>query len=102
MRTILNQGGEWPTGKQVGITNRHLYRSSPHTSDFAASRCRHPKLIKYYADQHDVDEELRTIPNYGGMWDYYSTAGITRRDIDSHGLGNAAVASLKNKNSLSQ
>ena len=48
-----------------------------------------------HTDVHDVDEELRTIPNYGGMWDYYSTAGITRRDIDSHGLGNATVASLK-------
>jgi len=38
LRTISAQGGEWPMGKQVGITNRHLYRSSPHTSDFAASR----------------------------------------------------------------
>jgi len=36
----------------------------------------------YYTDVHDVDEDLRTITNYGGMWFDFDQVGITHRDVD--------------------
>ena len=64
----------------AGVTYRSI-NDAPTNSGDAASRCRHPKLIKYYTDWHDVDEESMTEVNYGGMWDFYDTAGFMRRNL---------------------
>ena len=34
-----------------------------------------------YTDEHDVDEDLRTILAHGGFWTYDNTAGIMYRDV---------------------
>ena len=44
--------------------------------------CRHPKLIKYYTDWHDVDEDLRTILMHGGYWVHDVFTGIAHRDME--------------------
>ena len=41
------------------------------------------KLIKYYTDFQDVDEDLRTIMYQGGRWFNGSYAGIMHRGIDN-------------------
>ena len=39
-------------------------------------------LEKYYTDQHNVDEDLRTISNYGDAWAMGNWAGVTRRTMN--------------------
>ena len=60
------------------------------------------KLIKYYTDYHDVDEELRTGVRQGGEWNNGNTDGIARRDmfVDPTATEDI-VASLKNNHTLS-
>ena len=56
-------------------------------------------------DGHDVDEDLRTIVYHGGEWYAGSWAGVTYRFVTAISAirdSSDAVASLKNKNSLSQ
>lgn len=36
----------------------------------------------YYTDQHNVDEDLRTISNYGDAWAMGNWAGVTRRTMN--------------------
>ena len=36
----------------------------------------------YYTDQHNVDEDLKTITSQGGRWGYEDMAGIARRTIN--------------------
>ena len=56
-----------------------------------------------YTDQHDVDEELRAIADFGEDWRHGTGSGIARRDVYFAPTATlTAVASLKNKNSLSQ
>jgi hypothetical protein len=40
------------------------------------------KLIKYYTDGHEVDEDLKTLMAQGGDWPDGSWAGITGREMD--------------------
>ena len=57
----------------------------------------------YYTDEHDVDENMVTIMNQSGMWLNGSMVGITIRTMnDTPTSSPDYVASLKNKNSLSQ
>ena len=66
---------------------RNLNRDNTYIHDRIASRCRHPKLIKYYTDAHDVDEDVKTISSYGGLWLYdKGRAGITARNLYSSSL----------------
>lgn len=47
-----------------------------------------------YTDMHEVDEDLRTIANYGGRWYHESRAGITLREmVNIHVDSNDYVAS---------
>ena len=36
----------------------------------------------YYTDEHNVDEDLRTISNYGDAWAMGNWAGVTRRTMN--------------------
>lgn len=63
-----------------------------------ASMRRHPKLIKYYTDVHDVDEDTMTISVYNGTWISESGAGVAQRYVNNiHTEFDIFVASLKNK-----
>ena len=45
---------------------------------------------------HDVDEDVRTICNYGGHWNYENIVGITLRTMgDAPDLVTYIVASKK-------
>ena len=35
----------------------------------------------YYTDSHDVDEDMMTVSEQGGRWNYGDHVGITRRDV---------------------
>ena len=39
------------------------------------------RLIIYYTDNQDVDEDLRTISAHGGNWYYANEAGVTHRHM---------------------
>ena len=50
-----------------------------------------------YTDNHDVDEDARTIESQGGSWPHGSYVGIALRDMeDSPTETYGTVASLKN------
>ena len=46
-------------------------------------QCQHPKLIKYYTDSHNVDEDLRTIASYSGDFGNVVFSGIFARGSDN-------------------
>lgn len=55
-------------------------------------------MIKYYTDNHDVDEDKVTVMNQSGIWLNGSTAGITYRNIRRDvSYSSDTVASLKKK-----
>ena len=37
----------------------------------------------FYTDQHNVDEDLTVIVNYGGGWAHTTYAGVTCRSMDN-------------------
>ena len=39
-------------------------------------------LGRYYTDWHNVDEDLISIPDYGGPWREGSNTGVTQRYMD--------------------
>ena len=41
-----------------------------------------PAIIIYYTDQHDVDEDMRTIPIHGGRWIGDEGSGVFDRAMD--------------------
>ena len=100
VRNIIPQGGRWFDGNAVGIMIRYMFdlAVTDYAADDVASRCRHPKLIKYYTDWHDVDEETRTILAYGGYWDTWGkseAAGMMCRHMyDIHTNTYDVVASV--------
>ena len=78
----------------AGVTYRSINDAPTNSGDDAASRCRHPKLIKYYTDLHDVDENESTISAHGGHWNYTSGVGIVNRHVlDSPSYTHDDVAS---------
>lgn len=40
--------------------------------------------LKYYTDNHDVDEDARTINGYGGHYDAKNTVGVMDRNPSSN------------------
>ena len=40
-------------------------------------------LYFFYTDQHNVDEDLTAIVNYGGGWAHTTYAGVTCRSMDN-------------------
>ena len=59
-------------------------------------------MIKYYTDQHNVDEDLIAISLHGGMWNSIGSDGIARRNLqDRVDLTGGDVASSNMKNSHS-
>ena len=86
LKTIAQHGGFGGDGNGNGITHRLVFDSqldNLHVFSDVASMCRHPKLIKYCTDNHDVDEDLTTIPYCGGRWTYESRVGIAGRAMDN-------------------
>ena len=78
----------------AGIAYRSINDAPTNSGNDAASRCRHPKLIKYYTDLHDVDENESTISAHGGHWNYTSGVGIVNRHVlDSPSYTHDDVAS---------
>ena len=103
IRAISLYDGDWTTGIAAGITMRYMGDSPSNSFEHVASRCRHPKLIKYYTDGHNADEDLATIVDQGGFWIEESREGIIYRCMDCDPFATLGhVASLKNKNSLSR
>ena len=41
------------------------------------------EMCIYYADDHNVDEDLRTIASQSGYWDGKSVAGIAQRHMNN-------------------
>ena len=95
-------GGRWYEGAELGIASREMYLNHTHIVNSVAPMCRHPKLIKYYTDWQDVDEDSRTIINHGGHDTYGITAGAACRHMyDIHTNTYSYVASVqKNKQDL--
>ena len=46
-----------------------------------------------YTDGHDVDEDMVTIPHYGGWWTYGTRVGVAYRELYNAPNVLAAVAS---------
>lgn len=64
------------------------------SGDRIASRCRHLKLIKYYTDTHNVDEDSITVSYHGGRWQNGRPVGIALRELlDNPTLISDVVAS---------
>ena len=57
-------------------------------------------MQKYYTDNHDVDEDLRTITNYGGQWDYETRVGVMCRDMWYSSVAIDNVVASKNNHTL--
>ena len=56
--------------------------------------------LKYYTDWHDVDEEFKTITDYGGYWLEQSMVGVMDRNMyDPTTTSASNVAYKYNKNS---
>ena len=56
------------------------------------------KLIKYYTDHHEVDEDSRTISAQGGSSTRRSEAGITFRDLFSVSTATWVDVAFEKKN----
>ena len=82
LRTIPSQGGRWSGNVAAGTARREM-NDSPSYSGNVASRCRHPKLIKYYTDHHNVDEDMMTITSYSGDSGNAVFSGIFARGSDN-------------------
>jgi len=100
MMSTPDQGGEWYSNTLAGIMYRNTCDSPTRTFNNVASRYRHWKLIIYYTDSHDVDEDKVTIVIYGGYWITDNIAGIGLRGMwDSPSTFDHGVASSNVKNS---
>ena len=81
LKGFTSHGGSESWDNRAGMFIRQPDNPLDITYSGGASRCRHPKLIKYYTDLHDVDESMMTIVHHGGEWWRGSNAGITHRDV---------------------
>ena len=97
LRTIMYQGGRWFNGSYAGIMHRGI-DNSPTTSDIVALS-NISRLIKYYTDHHNVDEDLATIADVGGWWSHSDMAGITYRTMNNSSpdlLDGVASSNMRN------
>ena len=81
MRAILACGGEWSSITSAGVALRDL-SDSPTETYITVASSDISKLIIYYTDWYDVDEDMATISLQSGSWVEETMAGITRRGID--------------------
>lgn len=100
MTTISRYGGYWQSETIAGFTQRHVDNAPNNYYDIIASGRRHLKMIKYYTDEHNVDEDLRTLASQGGFWGYYgSGSGITMRYVfDDPSIYASNTVACKDKN----
>ena len=63
---------------KVGVTQQNMY-DTPDRVYASVASSDISKLIIYYTDVHDVDEDVRTIADQGGMWFDGNQVGITNR-----------------------
>ena len=56
------------------------------------------KLISYYTDSHDVDEDMRIIPIHGGRWIGGITAGVFDRAMDDAPDHDTYIVASRKKN----
>jgi len=57
------------------------------------------KLIIYYTDWHNVDEDMVTLVYHGGRWQSATNVGVTYRDTDetpTHVSDTIASSNMKN------
>ena len=94
LKGFTSHGGSESWDNRAGMFIRQPDNPLDITYSGGASRCRHPKLIKYYTDAHEVDEDERTISAHGGHWNFTSCVGIVNRHVlDSPSYTHDDVAS---------
>jgi len=98
MVTSAIQGGQCGEYSLEGIMYREQDIPITATWDHVASRCRYPKLIKYYTDIHDVDEDVIITMEQSGHWGWGTAPGIVCRYMaNTPFYADNTVASLKKK-----
>ena len=95
LRTICSCGGAWWHRSEPGVARRHLADDPTYAFPSVASICRHSCIYLHnYTDLHDVDENMKAIPEQGGRQDHETGTGIMLRDIyDTSTVGRDFVAS---------
>ena len=58
------------------------------------------KLIKYYTDSHDVDEDVKTITAQSGWMSSIDWAGITCRNMQDSSSKTATTVAYNDKNTI--
>ena len=97
--TISVYGGLWNIGNSAGVTYRYVFDSPSWIQPGNASGRRHPKLIIYYTDWHDVDEDMRAIIAHDGVWNQGTMIGIMCRNLHNTPADsgyNVASSNMKN------
>ena len=101
--TISLHGGEWFAGSWTGVTYRFVTTVSDVYDSYGSVASSNVENMRYYSDIHEVDEDVITGLIHGGSWHYENNAGAVLRYANvSPFYPDGIVASLKNKNSLSQ
>ena len=80
MMTITSYSGDFGNVAFSGIFARGSDNAPTEAWDIVASSDI-SKLIIYYTDGHNVDEDLRAIPIQGGRWHEEDQAGVTCRNL---------------------
>jgi hypothetical protein len=97
---ISLHGGSWTYESMAGVTLRYTNCVSFHTTPIGASRRRHWKIIKYYTDWHDVDEDMVTITYQSGYCYDGTRAGVMRRSADYSRDSTFVDVAYKDKNTI--
>lgn len=79
--TVNNHGGAWSYKDTAGVILRYMNDSPTDSYNHVASTCRHPKLVIYYTDEHNVDEDLQAIPMQGAEWAAGRFAGMFKQNL---------------------
>ena len=69
-------------------------------TDEVASVCRHPKLIIYYTDEHDVDEDWVTLTVQGGAYPQGISDGMSERYLNLIPSQISNYVAYKDKNTI--
>ena len=78
MKTISVYGGFWIEGELIGVTHRNVLDAHTTSGYHVAS-----STVEFlnYTDQHDVDEDVRTIGKQGGRWIAEAGNGVCLRHL---------------------
>ena len=96
--SVQGGGGHYAVGNMVGITQRYVGDAPADASPYVASSDIQ-KLIIYYTDYHDVDEDVMSMARHSGRWSDDISAGIMRRyikEIPSEDVSHVASSNMKN------